>query len=103
MSALPDPEGPSSGHTPPDYPKGVLLLLPALAARPEFRGAGLGGRLLDTAIAPMRGAGAHTLTIRATETSRDFYVKRLGAAVRSIEEETTRDGDVYYRLEVDLR
>lgn len=51
----------------------------------------------------MKDAGAHTLTIRATERSRDLYLQRLGGNVRSVERESTRDGDQYYSLEIDLR
>jgi|GEM_PF-1768615 len=74
-----------------------------LAVLPEFRRGGLGARLLDEAAARLRAAGARTLFVRATGTSLGFYEKRFGRRVRSVEREDGREGEVYYRLEVDLR
>lgn len=73
-----------------------------LAVVPGYRDAGLGTRLMKEAVARMRAAGAHVLFIRATEGSLDFYRARFGGAVRSIDEEPGDDGEVLYRLEVDL-
>ena len=74
-----------------------------LAVRPEYQGQGLGTRLLDEAVARMREAGVRELYLRATETSRDFYLKRFGARVRSVAAEDDGEGGTYYRLEIDLR
>jgi len=74
-----------------------------LAVKPEYQRFGLGALLMDAAVERMRAAGAKTLFIRATESSRGFYLKRFGASVKHVDEETTRDGDVYYRIEVSLR
>lgn len=73
-----------------------------LAVRPEYRARGLGARLMDEAVARMRAEGVRTLFIRATESSRPFYLKRFGARVRRSEAETDRDGETTYRLEIDL-
>jgi GNAT superfamily N-acetyltransferase len=73
-----------------------------LAVLPGYRDAGLGARLMDAAVAHMRTAGARVLFIRATPSSLGFYRARFGAAVRSVEEERGDDGEVLYRVEVDL-
>lgn len=74
-----------------------------LAVKPEYQKLGLGALLLDAAVERMRAAGATRLFIRATESSREFYLKRFGAAVKHVEEESGREGDVYYRLEIALQ
>jgi 1-acyl-sn-glycerol-3-phosphate acyltransferase len=73
-----------------------------LAVKPEYQGRGLGARILDAAVARMRLAGTRTLFIRATESSRDFYLRHFGASVRAVDSETDGEGETYYRLEVDL-
>ena len=73
-----------------------------LAVKPEFQKVGLGALLLDAAVERMRAAGASKLFIRATESSRDFYLRRFGADVTHVEPETDREGDTYYRIEVAL-
>lgn len=73
-----------------------------LAVLPGYRDAGLGARLMTAAVARMRDSGARVLFIRATPASLGFYRKHFGAAVRSVEEEPGEDGEVLYRVEVDL-
>jgi 1-acyl-sn-glycerol-3-phosphate acyltransferase len=73
-----------------------------LAVRPEYRNLGLGAALMDAAVERMRAAGATRLFIRATESSRGFYLKRFGKDVVAVEAETDREGETYYRLEVRL-
>jgi GNAT superfamily N-acetyltransferase len=73
-----------------------------LAVKPEFQRLGLGTFLLDAAVARMRAAGAPTLFIRATESSRGFYLSHFGASVRSVVPETGGEGETLYRIEVDL-
>jgi GNAT superfamily N-acetyltransferase len=73
-----------------------------LAVLPAYRGGGLGARLMDQAVSRLRAAGVRDLFIRATETSLGFYQKRFGARVRSVERETGDEGEITYRLEIDL-
>jgi GNAT superfamily N-acetyltransferase len=94
---------------PPDAPADADLshlsrphLWFGLAVKPEFQGLGLGALILEAAVQRMRASGAKTLFIRATESSRGFYLRAFGASVKSVESETDRDGYTYYRLEVDL-
>jgi ribosomal protein S18 acetylase RimI-like enzyme len=74
-----------------------------LAVKPDYQGHGLGLRLLDEAVRHLRAAGVRSLFIRATESSRGFYMNRFGPRVVDIEPETDADGETTYRLEIDLR
>lgn len=72
------------------------------AVRREYRGAGLGGRLLDEMEALLRARGVKRLFIRATESSVSYYRARYGARLVHEEEEKGREGETYYGLEIEL-
>lgn len=73
-----------------------------LAVHPDFRRKGLAHRLMDERTALLRHAGVRRLFIRSSAEARAFHRAYFKERVVHEEAEPGEDGEIYYRLEIEL-